>query len=176
MPKKKNMPNKQKKMKKIKNIEFLTKRVINTIQKINSLRLLLRRLVNPIRLSTSENPIKTELGSTIYHMQEHQFSHFYENKMQLETMEMNAENAYHATHHNSYLDIIKEIKNVITNANLAYDATQLPVQLPEPTEIGYPNFLTHCFYLKHGINNETVQFIRKVFPPNETKSPEIPFP
>ena len=53
--------------------------------------------------------------------------------MQLERMKRNAENAYHATLDNSYLEIIKEIKNVITNANLAYDATQLPVQLPNPT-------------------------------------------
>ena len=96
--------------------------------------------------------------------------------MQLERMEKNAASTYRATLDNSYLDIIKEIKNVITNANLAYDATQLPLQFPEPTEIGYPNFLTHCFYSKHGINGETVQFIRKVFPPNETKSHEIPFP
>ena len=65
-------------------------------------------------------------------MQENQFSHFYENKMQLEKMEMNAENAYHATHDNSYLDIIKEIKNVITNANLLYETTQLRSQLPGP--------------------------------------------
>ena len=75
--------------------------------------------------------------------------------MQLERMDMNAENAYHATHDNSYLDITKEIKNVITNANLAYNATQLPLQFPEPTE--------------------TVQFIHKVSPPNETKFPKIRF-
>ena len=48
--------------------------------------------------------------------------------MELERMEMNAENAYRATHDNSYLDIIKEIKNVVTDANLAYEATQLPLE------------------------------------------------
>ena len=172
---KKNMQNK-KKLKKINKLNSLLKQVIETAQKINSVELSLKRLLKPIHLSTSEDPLIKEIASTIAGIRQDQFNYFIQNKMELERMEMNAENAYHATDHNSYLDIIKEIKNVITNANLAYDATQLPVQLPEPTEIGYPNFLTHCFYLKHGINNETVQFIRKVFPPNETKSPKIPFP
>ena len=75
--------------------------------------------------------------------------------MQLERMEKNAASTYRATLDNSYLNIIAKIQKVITNANLAYDVTQLPVQLPDPTQINYRNFLKHCFYLKREINNET---------------------
>ena len=104
------------------------KQVIDTIQKINSLELLLKHLLKPIHLSTSEDPLLTEVISTISGIRQDQFNYYIENRWQLQRMEMNAENAYHATLDNSYLDIIKEIKNVVTNANLAYKATHLPLE------------------------------------------------
>ena len=170
MPKKKKtMPNKKQKLKKINKVKSLLKQVTDTTQKINFIELLLRRLLNPIHLLNSENPIIKELASTIHDIQQDQFNYFIENKMQLERMERNAASAYRATRDDSYLEIITEIIEVITNTNLAYDATQLPEQLPDPTQIGYQNFIKHCFYLKHGINNETVQFLDEAFSPNKTK-------
>ena len=124
---KKNMQNK-KKLKKINKLNSLLKQVIETAQKINSVELLLKRLLKPIHLSTSEDPLIKELASTIAEIRQDQFNYFIQNKMELERMKMNAENAYRATHDNSYLDIIEEIKNVVTDANLAYEATQLPLE------------------------------------------------
>ena len=124
---KKNMQNK-KKLKKINKLNSLLKQVIETAQKINSVELSLKRLLKPIHLSTSEDPLIKELASTIAEIRQDQFNYFIQNKMELERMKMNAENAYRATHDNSYLDIIEEIKNVVTDANLAYEATQLPLE------------------------------------------------
>ena len=128
MAKKKTMQNKKKKLRKMKKINSLIRKEIKTIKQINGVELLLKRLLKPIHLSTSEDPLLTEVISTISGIRQDQFNYYIENRMQLERMEMNAENAYHATLDNSYLDIIKEIKNVVTNANLAYKATHLPLE------------------------------------------------
>ena len=108
------------------------KQVIDTIQKINSLELLLKHLLKPIHLSTSEDPLIKELASTIYNIQQNQFNYFIENKMQLRKIFTNTKSAYRTTLDNSYLDINTEIKKVLTNANLLYETTQLPSQLPGP--------------------------------------------
>ena len=135
--KKKIMPNKKQKLKKINKVKSLLKQVTDTIQKINSVQLLLKHLLNPVHLFNSEDPIIKELASTLVDIQQDQFNYFIENKMQLERMERNAASAYRATRDESYLQIMTEIIEVITNTNLAYDATQLPTLLPNPTQIGY---------------------------------------
>ena len=85
------------------------------------------------RFSHTENTFLKDYMNT-YFLHEHVFytliPYFIENKMQLERMEKNAASAYRATHNSSYLEIIIEIKNVITNANRAYDITILPFHLP----------------------------------------------
>ena len=119
---------------------------IDTTQKINSVEHLLKHLLKSIHLSTSHNPLIRELASTISDIQQDQFNYFIENKTQLEIMEMNAKSAYRATLDNSYLDIITEIKKVITNTNLAYDPAKLPLQLPDPNQTwNHQNFLKYCF-------------------------------
>ena len=128
MAKKKTMQNKKKKLRKMKKINSLIRKEIKTIKQINGVELLLKRLLQPIHLPISENPLLTEVISTISGIRQDQFNYYIENRWQLQRMEMNAENAYHATLDNSYLDIIKEIKNVVTDANLAYEATQLPLE------------------------------------------------
>ena len=128
MAKKKTMQNKKKKLRKMKKINSLIRKEIKTIKQINGVELLLKRLLKPIHLSTSEDPLLTEVISTISGIRQDQFNYYIENRWQLQRMEMNAENAYRATHDNSYLDIIQEIKNVVTDANLAYEATQLPLE------------------------------------------------
>ena len=167
------------------------KQVIDTIQKINSLELLLKHLLKPIHLSTSEDPLIKELASTIYNIQQNQFNYFIENKMQLRKIFMNATSAYCATLHNSYLDIITEIKKVITNTNLAYDPTQLPYNcrtrikhgiIKTSLNIVSPQHVNHCTVLTNNegrkriylqdiapINKQTVRFTSEVFSPDKTK-------
>ena len=131
------IPNKKQKMEKINNVKSLLRQIIDTIEKINSVEHLLKLLLKPMHLSTSEDPRIKRLASTILDIQQDQFNYFIENKMQLERMERNAASAYRATRDESYLQIMTEIIEVITNTNLAYDATQLPTLLPNPTQIGF---------------------------------------
>ena len=158
---KKNMQNK-KKLKKINKLNSLLKQVIETAQKINSVELSLKRLLKPIHLSTSEDPIIKELASTIHDIQQDQFNYFIENKMQLERMERNAASAYRATRDEFYLQIVTEIIEVITNTNLAYDPTQLPLQLPGPNQTwNHHNFLKYCFSSARGFRVYISKILRQ---------------
>ena len=112
-------------MEKINNVKSL----LDQKSKINSVEHLLKHLLKPIHLSTSEDPIIKRLASKILDIQQDQFNYFIENKMELERMEKNAQDAYRETPDDSYLEIIIEIKNAITHANLAYDRTQIPLEI-----------------------------------------------
>ena len=154
MRKKKNMPNKKQKLKKINEIKSLLKQVTDTVRKMNSVQLLLKSLLKPIHLSTSEDPVVKELASTILGIKQDQFNYFIENKMQLERMERNAASAYRTTRDKSYLEIIIEIKEVLTHANRAYDITELPLHLPGPNQTCNQNLCNQnlckcCFCFKH---------------------------
>ena len=132
-------------MEKINNVKSLLDQIIDTIEKINSVEHLLKLLLKPIHLSTSEDPIIKRLASKILEIQQDQFNYFIENKMELERMERNAEDAYRETHDNSYLEIIIHIKNVITHANLTYDNTQIPLEIRFPNQNYNQNFCKNCF-------------------------------
>ena len=116
-------------MEKINEVKSRLRQIIDTIEQINSIEHLLKHLLKPIHLSTSEDPIIKRLASTIFDIQQDQFSYFIENKMKLEKMKKNAEDDYHETRDDSYLEIITEIKNGITHANLTYDRTQIPLEI-----------------------------------------------
>ena len=123
------IPNKKQKMEKINKVKSVLKQIIDTIDKINSVELFVKHLLKPIHPSTSENPLIKRLASTILDIQQDQFNYFIENRMEVEKMETKAKDAYRETPDDSYLEIITEIKKVITHANFTYDITQILLEI-----------------------------------------------
>ena len=113
---------KKKTKKKINQLNTYTKQVLETTEKIDYAQLLLKDLKPYI--STSVNNFTKfkfqKLSDIIEEIQQDQIGFYMHTETELERMEQNATFAYKETLDNSYLDIIRESKNVITNTKHTY--------------------------------------------------------